>query len=162
MAHSPYFTPAQMLDYAEKFVEHDQWSIGGKEKPFINCVWNTKEVVSPTDYENSIFYNEWIRAMGDDTFHCIGTVMETGRGFGMIGLHRGKSQIDFDADAIKGLNRNIVHLRRMMSVRARLASDTTRIRGLVALVDTSSGVESAPGVKDVDKIAAFLKAASQL
>ncbi len=27
-----------------------------------------------------------------------------------------------------------------------------------ALVDTSSGVESAPGVKDVDKIAAFLKA----
>ena len=29
------------------------------------------------------------------------------------------------------------------------------------LVDTSSGVESAPGVKDVDKIAAFCKAARQ-
>ena len=29
------------------------------------------------------------------------------------------------------------------------------------LVDTSSGVESAPGVKDVDKIAAFLKAVAQ-
>ena len=29
------------------------------------------------------------------------------------------------------------------------------------LVDVSSGVETAPGVKDVDKIAAFLKAASQ-
>ena len=30
------------------------------------------------------------------------------------------------------------------------------------LVDVSSGVESAPGVKDVDKIAAFLKSAAQL
>jgi len=135
MAHSPYFSAAQMLDYAENFVEHDQWSNCGKERPFVNRIWNTKDMVSPTDYEGSIFYNEWIRAMGDDTFHCMGTVMETERGLGLIGLHRGKCQADFDAEAIKGLNRNIIHLRRMLTVRARLVKDSARIRDLVALLD---------------------------
>jgi len=40
-------------------------------------------------------------------------------------------------------------------------AEAIRVTG-ATLVDVSSGVESAPGVKDVDKIAAFLKAASQL
>jgi len=37
-------------------------------------------------------------------------------------------------------------------------AEAIRVTG-APLVDVSSGVESAPGVKDVDKIAAFLKAA---
>ena len=37
-------------------------------------------------------------------------------------------------------------------------AESVRLTG-APLVDTSSGVESAPGVKDVDKIAAFCKAA---
>lgn len=135
MAHSAYFSPAQMLNYAENFVEHDEWSNFGKEPGFANRICNTKEFVAPAVYERSIFYNEWIRAMGDDTFHCIGTVMETGCGLGLIGLHRGKSQTDFDVRSIGDLDRNIVHLRRMLTMRARLASDLTRISGLTALLD---------------------------
>ena len=40
-------------------------------------------------------------------------------------------------------------------------AEAARLTG-APLVDTSSGVESAPGVKDVDKIAAFCKAARNL
>jgi phosphoribosylanthranilate isomerase len=39
-------------------------------------------------------------------------------------------------------------------------SEAIRVTG-ATLVDVSSGVESAPGIKDVDKIAAFLKAVAQ-
>lgn len=44
---------------------------------------------------------------------------------------------------------------------ADILAEAVRTTG-APMVDVSSGVESAPGVKDVDKIAAFLKAASQL
>ena len=40
-------------------------------------------------------------------------------------------------------------------------AEAARITG-ATLLDTSSGVESAPGIKDVDKIAAFLKAVALL
>jgi phosphoribosylanthranilate isomerase len=40
-------------------------------------------------------------------------------------------------------------------------AEAVRVTG-APLIDVSSGVETAPGVKDVDKIAAFLKAASNL
>lgn len=139
MAHSPYFSPEQMLNYSENFVEHDEWSNCGQQRDYVNRIWNTKQMVTPAAYEKGVFYNEWIRAMGDDTYHCIGTVMETERGLGLIGLHRGKSQADFDQDSVKELNRNIVHLRRMMTVRARLATDNMRVRGLVALLDANPG-----------------------
>ena len=44
---------------------------------------------------------------------------------------------------------------------ARNIAEAVRITNAL-LLDVSSGVESAPGIKDVDKIAAFLKAASNL
>lgn len=44
---------------------------------------------------------------------------------------------------------------------ARNLDEAVRVTG-AELVDTSSGVERAAGIKDVDKIAAFLKAAQQL
>ena len=137
LSHSHYFADAHMLDYAENFTAHDDWTNRAKEREFVNRVWNCEELVPSADYDHSVFYNEWIRAMGDDTFHCMGTVMETDRGFGIIGLHRGKTQDNFDRDAIKDLNRNVVHLRRMLTVRARLTTDSTRIRGLMALLDSN-------------------------
>jgi DNA-binding CsgD family transcriptional regulator/PAS domain-containing protein len=135
LSHSQYFSDEHMLDYAENFVAHDDWTNRANEREFVNRVWNAEQLVPSADYQRSVFYNDWIRGMGDDTFHCMGTVMETERGLGIIGLHRGKAQATFDGDAIKGLNRNIVHLRRMLTVRARLIRDSARIRDLAALLD---------------------------
>ena len=135
LSHSQYFADEHVLNYANNFVEHDLWTNRANEPGFVNRVWNAEELVPQPEYDRSIFYNEWIRGMGDDTFYCMGTVMETGRGLGIIGLHRGKTQANFSADAIKNIDSNIVHLRRMLSVRARMVNDSTKIRDLTALLD---------------------------
>ena len=46
MSHSKHFTDAQMLNYAENFVEHDEWSNRATERQFVNRIWNSKELVT--------------------------------------------------------------------------------------------------------------------
>lgn len=138
LAHSRYFSDAQMLHYAEHFTAHDDWTNRAREGAFVNRVWNAEELVPRGQYEGGVFFNEWIRGMGDDTVHCMGSVMESGRGLGIVGLHRGRTQATFDDEAIRALKRNIVHLRRMMTVRARLARESGRSRDLAALLDCNA------------------------
>jgi len=124
--HSGYFSDADMANYAENFVEHDLWTDAGMRQGFVNKAWRVSDLVPATSYERSIFYNEWIRSMGDDTFHCCGSVMQTPHGAGIIGLHRGKGQTDFSNAVLADLNRNVAHLRRMFAIRARLEHVTAR------------------------------------
>lgn len=137
LSHSRYFSDSDMANYAQNFTAHDDWTNQANTPEFINRVWNAEQLVSSSHYESGVFYNEWIRDMGDDTFHCMGTVMETGRGLGIIGVHRGRTQATFDPDTVRRLERQIVHLRRMLTVRTRLVRETQRSRDLAALLDTN-------------------------
>lgn len=119
--HSGYFSDADMANYATNFASHDLWTDAGMRQGYVNKAWRTSDLVATTDYERSIFYNEWIRTMGDDTFYCCGSVMETAHGQGCVGLHRGKSQADFAPVELGRLNGHIDPLRRMFAMRARLS-----------------------------------------
>ncbi|HET9810613.1 MAG TPA: LuxR C-terminal-related transcriptional regulator [Sphingomicrobium sp.] len=120
-AHSGYFSDGQMEEYAANFVEHDLWTAAGMRQGFINQAWNTTDIVPTSEYERSVFFNEWIRTMGDDTFYCCGSVMRTEYGDGIIGLHRGKSQSDFSDRSLRQLNGHVDHLRRMFAIRGRIS-----------------------------------------
>ena len=62
------------------------------------------------------------QADGDDTFHALGATMLNARGSGTLGLHRGRGQGDFGADNCKQLDTVVIHLRRMLSMRSKLAA----------------------------------------
>ena len=135
MAHSGYFSDEQMLNYATNFTHTDLWSLEGLQPSRANQVWNCDDLVPAAHYEASAFYNEWIRAMGDDTFHCIGIAMRTRWGFGFIGLHRGRSQGGFSTDNVSALDGDVVHLRRMLTMRGRLANVRREALGIAAAFD---------------------------
>jgi DNA-binding CsgD family transcriptional regulator len=124
--HSGYFTDEHMANYAQNFVSHDLWTDAGMGHGIVNRAVSTTDLVPAADYERSVFYNEWIRAMGDDTFYCCGSVMRTVHGFGIIGLHRGKTQADFSPAVIRELNGHVDHLRRMFAIRARYSNLSRR------------------------------------
>ncbi len=134
-AHSNYFTPDQFDSYATNFAEHDLWTHAGSDPARRNQAWNAGELVSSRELENSIFYNEWIRALGDDTFHCVGAVMETRHGLGIIGLHRGRAQGDFAGEDVDQLNDTLDHLRRAITIRSALVSRNGQIGGWRQIFD---------------------------
>lgn len=135
MAHSGHFTDEQMLNYATNFAETDLWSLEGLRPERANRVWNCDAIVPAAVYEKGVFYNEWIRPMGDDTYHCMGIAMHTRWGFGFIGLHRGIAQGGFSDTALEALNRDVTHLRRMLTLRGRLANVTRTTEGLASGLD---------------------------
>ena len=122
MAHSGYFTDAQLIDYTENYTASDPWSLAGLHPDRANQVWNCDELVPARTYENTAFYNDWIRGMGDDTYHCIGIAMRTQWGFGFIGLHRGRTQGSFSEENVRALKDDVSHLGRVLMMRGRLTS----------------------------------------
>lgn len=138
-AHSGYFSDQQMINYAENFVAHDLWTDAGMSQGRVNRAWKTTDLVPSEEYESSVFFNEWIRAMGDDTYYCAGSVMETFSGQGIVGLHRGRSQKDFSDAALSKLDDHVEHLRRMFAIRARISYLSRRANLLEAIFESGSG-----------------------
>lgn len=121
-AHSHYYSDEHLLDYFSNFSQHDLWISAASAPQRINQAWLSSQAIDPAEYASSIFFNEWIRPMGDDTFHALGATMHSARGSGTLGLHRGKRQGDFELVNSQDLDSIVVHLRRMLSLRSKLAA----------------------------------------
>ena len=136
LSHSGYFSDEHMLSYVENFTEADLWTLRASERSQLNRVWNCDELVPHSLYEKSVFYNDWIRAIGDDTYFCMGTVMQTQWGQGIIGLHRGKAQPTFEKVRLRALEADVLHLRRMLAMRGKLAAKTRQAEAVGAAMNT--------------------------
>lgn len=121
--------------YALEFAPHDPWLRATDGGTFNNRALSLEEVVPASEYANSFFYNEFIRAMGDDTFRCLGVRVDNGWGSGIVAIHRGRRQHAFDPSAVAALGGHLAALRRMLAVRGRLAAGGRRLESIEAMLD---------------------------
>ncbi|WP_022682977.1 helix-turn-helix transcriptional regulator [Sphingobium bisphenolivorans] len=135
ISYSGYFSDAQMALYDEEFQSDDIWGTALVQRDQANRVWNCEAIVPDAVYEGSRIYNEWIRPMGDDTFHCLGGIVQRGAVLGHIGLHRGRTQKQFDAQELHAVQQSIDHIGRMFEIRSKLDRAAHYGRSLHATID---------------------------
>ena len=116
-----YFDAVQVSDYQRRFVSSDLWANARYSSPrHQNRAVILEQLVPNQTFERSSFYNEFFRAHHDDTFRCLGSAIRLTRGFGLVGIHRGKLQAEFSPSEEAVLNDAIPHIRRLFSVRSAL------------------------------------------
>ncbi len=135
LSHSGYHSDADFANYAANYAAHDPWVNSGLPQERQNRAWNAADLVPEQQYRRTRFYNEFIRGMGDDTFHCAGAVMTTRDGLGMIGLNRGLGAAQFDGGEVDILAAMMPALARMLGVRARLHAAQRHAADKAALLD---------------------------
>lgn len=121
-----HFSAYDMALYEQEFAPYDLWSQAVADVGHVNRAWQMSQLVPDEVYRQSVLFNEWSRAIGDDTFHCLGGGMDTMLGRGCVGLHRGERAGDFDAEAVRVLDPLLRPLARVMSMRAVLQAERSR------------------------------------
>jgi PAS domain-containing protein len=135
MAHNRYWSDSQLKNYADNFTASDLWAVESMHPHRVNKVWNFDDVVASATLDRSVYYNELIRPMGDDTFHCLGIALSVPAGVGLIGMHKGRTQGGFTADSLRALEESVPHLRRVFMLRGRLSAATRKARLVETLLD---------------------------
>jgi DNA-binding CsgD family transcriptional regulator len=116
-----HFSPDWMARYPE-FAASDPWLQAALAPGRQNQTIRGDMFVSDAEFENSVVYNEWVRAQGDDTFNGMGACLTSPWGFGLISVHRGRGARPFKAAEAARLDVNLGALQKVLRLRGEMAS----------------------------------------
>ncbi len=117
-----HLAPAMMADYIDTFAPHDIWSIKAMSPAFADRMLSDEDIVSPSQFKSTIFYNDFIRRHGEDIFHVLGGSQTSVFGNGLLGIYRNRGDNPFSADDKARLNGIMRNLRSALILRGRLAA----------------------------------------
>ncbi|WP_161594540.1 helix-turn-helix transcriptional regulator [Marimonas lutisalis] len=111
------FDPGFRVDYDIDFLGENGWIEQLKNLPLGRAFENQME---PEDFENSAYYNEWVRPQGFR--HAIGALLDNSGARAIhFGLLRLRDRDMFERDDARLIDRVLPHMRRVVDLRGRLA-----------------------------------------
>lgn len=135
LAHSGYFSDTQLAVYTRDFASLDPWAAAAVRWQRPNRAMDLETLVPLDCFTRTHFFNDYVREMGDDTARCMGVVVRNGFGQGMIAIQRGKSQREFTARQVAGMDIAAAHLRRVLAVRGKLCGVERRLGRVRQMLD---------------------------
>lgn len=123
ISYSGYFSADHMAAYEELPWGTDLWAEAMNESSHRNRLWQMDSLISPTEYEESAIYNDWVKKIGDDSFHCLGGAFENDSVVFELGFHRGRTQRPFSDEELTKMQALQRPLLQMVKVRQRLLGD---------------------------------------
>lgn len=118
---SGYWSDDQMAYYNDNFAVSDVWKEATLRHWRPGRALDMAKLVSDREYTRSSLYNEFIRAVGDDTFRELSVGAEGNGGVGVVAFHRGKSNKGFRPEAVRLLDQCAPHLSKVLALRGRFA-----------------------------------------
>lgn len=122
LSHSGHFTDEQLQHYASNHASADPFVLATSGAECVNRALNLNDYVPAEHFIRSGLYDQFLRPIGDDTARCMGVRIDNSWGSGFISIQRGLSQKPFEQRNLDELNALFPHLRRMLTVRGRIAS----------------------------------------
>jgi DNA-binding CsgD family transcriptional regulator len=117
-----HLSPEMMADYVNTFAPHDIWSIQAMSPTFANRMLSDEDIVSPSQFKSSVFYNDFIRRYGEDIFHVLGGSQTSAFGNGLLGIYRNRGDQPFSTDEKIRLTEIMGNLRSALMLRGRLSA----------------------------------------
>ena len=117
---SDYWTTEQVADYYANWFHLDPWNqvVLNDWQPFRAREFSS--AVRPAQVERSALYQDFIRPMGDNTFHVAGIFTDTVFGRGSTGFQRGRDQPDFSEEEVRLLDSVAPDYARVLALRGHL------------------------------------------
>jgi DNA-binding CsgD family transcriptional regulator len=125
---SSYFSDEIVAGFGE-FAHLDPWTAVAADVPLGRVVRMSDRVAKST-FQRSAFFNDFVRAVGDDTSYCMAALFPMENAMGVLAFHRGANQDDFSIEDEQRLAASLPEIRNLLQVRARLAVAERRARDL--------------------------------